>query len=368
MKKILFYISMIFTLIFTLVSCSGIVGDDSLVITSIDYILLEDGRTQVTITYEDETIKPAVFYLPKGSDGNGIKEVFHSTADDGKNTVVEIYFTDEDMEKYTFSIPRGISVSGITTKKDSEGNTILTVNYDDGNSSEPITIPKGEKGDTGTTISDYSYVKNDDGSQDIKFIYSDGSSYPIHIPSPEKGDKGEDGVGVTAITGFENGDYYYVVFNLTKGDPQVLEFKKPEKPNQWLSGSGAPLVSLGNAGDYYFDLSYNTIYIKQVNELNDEYWTVVVDFDDNNQRYTVKFDLNDNEGTAYLSTSRVEYSISRGEYFTSSGYEMPYAIKPGYKFMGWCTKREQTATTGIFTDLTPVFADLTLYALWEQVS
>lgn len=368
MKKIMLFISLVFTLIITLSSCGGFAGDDSLIISSINYVLLDDGRTMVTITYEDETIDPAIFYLPKGSDGNGIKEVFHQTSSDGKNTIVEIYFTDENMDKYTFNIPRGVSVSGITTKKDSDGNTILTVNYDDGNTSDPILIPKGEKGETGTTISNYSYVQNEDGSQDIKFIYSDGSTYPIHIPAPQKGEKGDNGVGITAITGFENGDYYYVVFTMTEGEPQVVSFSRPKDSNQWYSGSGAPSNTLGVVGDYYFDLSYNTIYIKQaIENSNDEYWTLVVDFDDNNQRYTVKFDLNDTEGTAYLSSNRIEYSINRGEYFTSSGYDMPFATKPGYKFLGWCTKREQTPTTGIFTDLTPVFSDLILYALWEEV-
>ncbi len=367
MKKIIFYISMMFTLILTLSSCGGLVGEDSLVITSINYELLDDGRTMVVITYEDEDIEPAIFYLPKGSDGNGIKEVFHKTSEDGKNTIVEVYFTDEDMGMYTFSVPRGVSVSGISTKKDNAGNTLLTVNYDNNTSSEPILIPKGEKGDTGTTLVDYSYTQNEDGSQDIKFIYSDGSTYPIHIPAPQKGEDGKTGISVTGITGFENGNYYYVVFTLSEGEQKTLRFTRPKDANQWYSGSGKPNPDLGVVGDYYFDISYNTIYIKEIDELTEEeFWSTIIDFDDNDEKYTVTFELNDPDGTAYIESGRKEYTITRGEYFTAS-YDMPTVTKPGYRFVGWCTKKEQTPTSGMFTDLTPVFSNLTLYAIWEKI-
>ena len=64
--------------------CSGfVVEDESLIITSITSQVLDDGRTMVVITYADEEIAPAIFYLPKGDtgeqgeEGNGIKEITH---------------------------------------------------------------------------------------------------------------------------------------------------------------------------------------------------------------------------------------------------------------------------------------------------
>ena len=106
---------------------------------------------------------------------------------------------------------------------------------------------------------------------------------------------------------------------------------------------------------------------KRVAELTEEeFWSTIIDFDDNDEKYTVTFELNDPDGTAYIESGRKEYTITRGEYFTAS-YDMPTVTKPGYRFVGWCTKKEQTPTSGMFTDLTPVFSNLTLYAIWEKI-
>ena len=46
---------------------------------------------------------------------------------------------------------------------------------------------------------------------------------------------------------------------------------------------------------------------------------------------------------------------------------MPVPFSEGYKFIGWCSKPTQSQTAGFFTDLTPVYDDLVLYAIWEKI-
>ena len=79
-KKILTFLCFIFMTFGMFTGCSGFIAEDeSLIITSITSEVLEDGRTMVVITYADEEIQPAIFYIPKGEtgeqgeEGNGIK-------------------------------------------------------------------------------------------------------------------------------------------------------------------------------------------------------------------------------------------------------------------------------------------------------
>ena len=60
-----------------------------------------------------------------------------------------------------------------------------------------------------------------------------------------------------------------------------------------------------------------------------------------------------------------EYFIERGDYFsTSVNAPLPSPIRDGYTFDGWYTSAVITPTTGHFTELTPVFGEITLYAKW----
>ena len=93
---------------FLLTSCGGFVDSENLVITSIQTKSLEDGTTMVIITYEDEEIEPQVFYIPKGNDGVGIKDIYYNLSEDGKYTTVDIYYTDNIKEPVTFKVPSGL--------------------------------------------------------------------------------------------------------------------------------------------------------------------------------------------------------------------------------------------------------------------
>ena len=162
MKKL--FKSMLFSLLVissstTLTSCLGFFEEEVLQISSIQTIELENGDIQVFIIYSDEEIAPTTFVVPKGDagedgkDGNGIKEISYELSEDKQNTILNIEFTQQGVNPEKIIIPNGVSVTNIEQSFDEETQmTTLYVNFSDGSKSEPILIPKGEKGEDGATF------------------------------------------------------------------------------------------------------------------------------------------------------------------------------------------------------------------------
>lgn len=366
-KKILTFLCFIFMTFGMFTGCSGFVMDDeSLIITSITSEVLEDGRTMVVITYADEEIQPAIFYILKGEtgeqgeEGNGIKEITHEL-DERTNTItVTITFTDPSIDPVTFELSNGVSIKSLEEIVDEEtGEVSFVLHYTDGTSSEPISVPKGENGKDGSMIVAYRQTVNEDGSVTLQFAFSTGEVYTCDIPAPQKG---EDGRGIVAIVGTTDELYYYVTFTYNDETTETIKFDKPV-PNTWHTGIGTPSNSLGNNGDFYFDTSRKDIYTKMDGE-----WIKIVDFEDSETKYTVEFDLNSEDasfpdGYGYSNY----YLIKSGYNFASSGYLVPIPVRIGYTFEGWYTTPNPTVVNGAFTDLTHVSSDMKLFAKWSQI-
>lgn len=370
-NKIIAFLCSIF-MIFSISGCS-FTADETLEISTLTTKLLDDGTTMVMITYTDETLEPLVFYIPKGDEGekgetgNGIKEIKEEVDPKTGDVILTIYFTDEEMEPISYTLKNGVSITNITTEE-VEGKTYLTVHYSDGTDSEPFEIPKGDKGEDGRGIIFYEKIDNEDGSTSLRFVFSDETEMTVEIPAPEKG---EDGRGIAGIVGYEDGNLYYITFYFTDdSEPQTIEFSKPAAPNTWLtisSGKG-PDSSLGKNGDYCYDTVANAIYHKDGGS-----WILLVDFDDVETTHTVKFDVNADD--AYLVDGfgfSSSYELTRGStfyaYTKETGRLMPVAARPGYKFIGWYSSSELTVNSGKFTDLTPIYSDMTLYAQWSEIN
>ena len=161
MKKIFKGMLLSLLLISSSASLSGCFGfgDEAMEISSITTVTLENGDIQVIITYVDEDTKPTTFVVPKGDsgedgkDGNGIKEITYSQSEDKQNTIVNIAFTQQGVNPVDVIVPNGVSVTGIDQSFDEETQmTTLIVNFSDGTKSDPILIPKGEKGDDGISV------------------------------------------------------------------------------------------------------------------------------------------------------------------------------------------------------------------------
>lgn len=365
-KKIFTFLCFIFMTFGLMTGCGGFVDDESLVISSIRTELLEDGRTMVVITYTDDEITPSIFYIPKGnegeqgSQGDGIEEITYDYDQNG-DYIVTITFTNAEMEPVVLNLKNGVSVKNVESVVDeTTGVVYMIINYTDGTSSEPIELPKGEKGKDGSLLTFYECVENEDGSQLITFMFSTGEIVNITIPAPEKG---EDGRGIKTIIGTEDENKYYITFEFTDdSEPQTIEFSKPEKPNTWHSNYGSPSISLGKDGDYYFDLSSNDIWYK-----TNGAWIKIIDFDDAETLCTVKFELNSDE--AYLPDGynyKLHHAIPKGSNFASNGAVVPIPLRNGYIFNGWYTSQSPTIVNGSFNDLTTVSNDLILYANWIE--
>ena len=360
-KKILTFFCFIFMVFGMFTGCSGfVVQDESLIITSITSQVLEDGRTMVVITYADEEVEPAIFYLPKGDtgeqgeEGNGIKEITHEYDERTNTIIVTITFTDPTMAPVTYTLKNGVTIKSLEEIVDDNGNVSFVIHFSNGTSSEPISVPKGEDG---SKIVGYRQVINEDGSVTLQFAFSTGEIYTCDIPAPQKG---EDGRSIIAIVGTTDELYYYVTFTFSDDTTETVKFEKPI-PSTWLTGTGTPSSSLGNDGDFYFDTSRKDIYTKV-----DGSWVKLVDFEDTETKFTVEFDLNAEDaifpdGYEYSNY----YSILAGENFVSSGYLVPIPVRTGYTFEGWYTTPNPTVVNGAFTDLTPVSSDMKLYAKWR---
>ena len=362
-KKILLSI-LIGSCSLTFSSCFGF-GEEALQINTITTVTLENGDIQVIITYTDEDVKPTTFVVPKGSagedgkDGNGIKEITYSQSEDKQNTIVNIAFTQQGVNPVDVIVPNGVSVTGIDQSFDEETQmTTLIVNFSDGTKSEPILIPKGEKGDDGISVLGIEQKINRDLSVTLTFKMSDENSVEVIIPAPQSG---KDGRGIKDIVSIPSGDSYTMVITYDDDTTQKLEFARP---NRWFSEMAKPTITDGIDGDLWYDTAHQIIYIKQNGR-----WIETMNFNDTQEEiipYTVTFNLNDTlEEPANMPTGTfLEYEINPNMNFYSSGYEIPIPTREGYEFAGWYTTKLVTNVNGNFTDLTYVMSNMTLYASW----
>ena len=368
-KKILTFFCFIFMIFGMFTGCSGfVVEDESLIITSITSQVLDDGRTMVVITYADEEIAPAIFYIPQGEEGiqgeegNGIKEITHEL-DERTNTItVTITFTDPSIDPVVFTLENGVSIKSLEEVVDEDGNVSFILHFSNGTSSEPISIPRGKDGKDGSMIVGYEQMLNEDGSVTLLFLFSTGEIYRCDIPAPQKG---EDGRSIIAIVGTTDELYYYVTFTFNDDTTETIKFDKPV-PNTWHSGyEGRPGDSFGKDGDFYFDLANNDVYYKSNGR-----WDLIIDFESNNDSETWKVNFNLNgEGARLIGghNYKLSYDITKGSNFACDKKPVPIAEREGYTFGGWyTTPTEPTIVNGAFTDLTTVNSNLELYAYWIE--
>lgn len=335
-------------------ACSFFAGGGTTV-SDVSCVLLEDGRTQITVTYSDGTLSPSVFYLPQ-KEPNGIYAVTSAPNPEGTATLITVTYTDPDREPSVFELPNGKYISEVVSATDSSGNVTLTLRFSDGSESEQIVLQSGRNGSNGDTITDISTNSLPDGSRKIVITLSSGAQYGFTVPAAEKG---EDGKGLLrietdpALTAADpDGIWLNVVY--TDGTSERMEIPKN---NVWRNGAGTPSGSLGNVGDYYVDTTGCKVFYKQ----SSSEWTVVMDFSQYSEEYhTVRFIVDAETGLELNALP-----IQHGKYFYGTA-ELPTPSKSGYEFLGWFTGADDSVNSGRFTDLTVVLCDMTLYAHWRQ--
>jgi len=362
MKRIICRVCSVCLLIMMLflTSCGGgFFSEEPLQIASIESQILYDGTTKITITYTDEEMEPAEFFIPRGEDGivgamgNGIAEFKCERDEENRLTNVSITFTDESFPPATFEVPDGLSIVAIKDAIDTESNQrYIEFQYSDGTLSAPIYLPSGIDG---VGIDDLQVSVNEDKSAVMHIKFSDGTEKNIPIPAPQEG------VGIKNMVGTEEGQFYYIDIEYTNGDIGQIQLERGAK---WYSGAYLPQDSFGVDGDYFFDTEHDKIYLK-----TDGTWEGNVIVDLQVEKYRVIFDLND-DNDASMPTGTSIFRVERGAYFSADGNgDIPIPTRDGYVFKGWYTKRVvNEATMSPFTDFTPVFSNLTLYAIWEEIA
>lgn len=355
-------LSFLLLLTLCLTSCAGSFFEEESgnMISHIDDELLDDGRTKITVYFTDEALEPKVFYIPQGIMGVGIKDVEYEINAEDHSTKIQIVFTDNEVEPVSFNIPHGVYVDDIDYVSEEEDVPYLLVRYSDGTKSEKFYLPKG---DTGNGIKFHDYAVNADNSVTIYFLFDDNTTMDVQIPAPK------DGLGVESITPREAGETLFLDIIYTNGETVNVPF---ERPHRWYKGGYNPNEqkddegnTVGHDGDYFFDTSHKIIYVKEGGSWND-----VISFKDETATHTITFNLNDDGKASMPVGSDMSYTVIRGSYFcdaVNGNNDIPIPTRTdGVSFKGWCTKANyDPRTMSFFTDLTPIFGDVTLYAIWE---
>lgn len=384
MKKIFKGMLLSLLLISSSASLSGCFGfgDEAMEISNITTVTLENGDIQVIITYVDEDTKPTTFVVPKGDsgedgkDGNGIKEITSSQSEDGLNTLVNITFTQDNVDPIEVKVPNGVSIIDMKCPYNEEkGMCELTVYFSDRSTFGPIEVPKGEKGDKGEdgkdgiSIIDISTAINRDLSVTVTIILSEGEPFTFDIPAPQKGEDGEDGREISNIDAEFNEEKDAYEFTVTYTDESETIFDVARQ-NKWFTEDRKPDDTKdGKDGDIWYDVTNQVIYIKE-----NKQWKEAINFEILQQEsYTVRFELNDSKKEpGEMPNTILKYEefdeLEKGTCFASERITVPVPTREGYEFIGWyATKDKLNPTHGAFTDMTPIMSDLTLYARWVKI-
>ena len=353
----------------SLSSCSAFFGSDAgYLISDMNTTIDNEGNTVVTITFDNEEVAPLVFTIPKGMSGSGIKNIESSLNSDGTRVILTIHYDDESKEPTRIEVPivngvDGKGISNVIVGKDESGNTTIQFEYSDGTKSEVITVNKGVDGVGIDHIEQKEDILNN--RIVITVYYTNEETTELYIPLAD------DGTGIKEISTKEEGENYILVITYTDDKTIEIPFKRP-LATSWFSGKGLPQPSLGYDNDFYFDENSGDIY-KKINGTWNFIFSMSGSVSTETITYKVTFNVNGGKWR-YVDGTNIEESevkdkvitVDRGSYINlnSSEYEV---YKDGYTFTGWWTDLEINPNSGHFTTLTPVMSDLTLYAQWEVI-
>ena len=339
---------------------------------SIDRILQEEWKDEETGARLGTTVS---FYLtdaeePLASvnlyDGIGVADIKSEPllSETGKKIGTRFYFEKTDGTTTSpIDVKDGVSIVSIVPNVEADGRTRITVTLSDG-TVHPFWIPAV------VSINSIHHEHNENGDTIVNVIMNNGDPYTFLIKR---------GVGIQNIQVVENPENsteFLMLITYTDNTTAKVPF---DKPTPWQNGRGNPndTHADGNEGDYYFDLADNAIYM-----MHGGAWQLIVDLDVFDEPVSVTFSIVGQENVVWsnlLSTQTV--LMKRGSTFATEGKSFPG--KPTktptaeetaqgiveYRFVGWSAVNGSFDPTvnGLFTDLTMVAGDMTLYPVWEAI-
>lgn len=379
MKRKLMTLLLMITMVLSMASCGGfIMQEETIEIESIVPTLLEDGQTKIVITYKNNMQEPTVFYLPKGEDGIegvGIESIENAEAEVEGNTAFEIILTSGETKK--IEVPNGVSIVDTTTiTKEEDGKHYLVVYFSNGETDEVEIFegPAGKDGYTSVEIESQEEITDLTdpyfGFMKIVFLFSDSAGErqerkEIYVRP------GKEGNGIASITSTFDSEKYYVIITYTHADQDGNWSKKLEFPipqvNKWYSGEGSPSISIGIIGDFYFD-TLNAAFYQKIETEGNGMWVKVTQLDkpDTATPFLITLDLNAEDAILIGGASKY-ITVEQNSNLAAKNKTLPYPYREGYEFAGWYTTPTPTIVNGMFTDLTIVTNNITLYAKWVEL-
>ncbi len=317
------------------------------------------GDTVITFYFTDEDKDPFTVTIPQGlpgKDGVSITSATLKDNDDHSYTIT-ITFSDESVDPISFTIPyyEGVSVTGVTVDHDENGNTTLQFNYSDETVSQVITIPRGNG------ISNIVATPTATGYH-IVISFTDEGLEPVELDLTN-------GLGIASVTvdnSKQTTTEYCLTVTYSDGTSEDLTFPKPHA-TQWMYGASTPNdIVAPNAidGDYYVNISTGWVYVK-----NNGSWTPLfcmkAETTTTDVPCSIMFDPNGGHWAGTTSTNAIISTGYVGKTMALSNIQIPEY--DGYVFKGWFTD-PTNPNSGQFTDLTIIPGNLTLLAKWEAVA
>ena len=308
-------------------------------------------------------MEPVTFIVPRGisgKDGVSIKNITSKMLSDGKSIELTISYTDSSVEDTVISVPvlEGKGVKEVLVDTDEFGNTTIQFTYTDGSKDPVITIPKGRDGNG---IASFEVNGPDsDGNTIITVTLDDGTKKEFTVSN------GRDGVSVSNITYDESksdATHYVLTITYTDGYTEDITLDRP-RSTRWFTGTTTPdndpaASSQAVEGDFFLRLINGYVYQKT----SDGSWTFLFGMKADGTTtgtevyHTVFFD----PGLGKISGNSGILMATVLEGKTMPLSNIPTPTYEGHSFMGWYTDLNNI-NAGQFTDMTPVFSDLKLYA------
>ncbi len=326
----------------------------------------QTGDTIITITFTDEEKDPVSFLIPKGTkgeDGVSLKEVTSSLSEDNKSITLHLLFSDGQKTDITIPVLEGKGIQEVKVLPDSDGNaTGLQFFYSDGTSSEVITLPRGKDGKDGNGISSFEVSSADEGgNMTVSITLDDGTTKEFTLKN------GKDGVSVSTITldeEYSDDESYSLLITYSDGYTENVTLPR-ERATKWYSGTTSPdkddNLSKVHEGDFYLNKLNGYVY-----QYNGGKWEFLFGMKSDSSSskeiyHTVFFDP---AGGKFSDYNGIKY-FSVLESKTLPLESIPIPVLSGKKFEGWYTSLDNP-NSGKFTDLTPVYSDLSLYARYSE--
>lgn len=184
---------------------------------------------------------------------------------------------------------------------------------------------------------------------------------------------------------------YQITVSMVDGTEKTLETIKVQRPSTWFYGKGSPVDGQGVLkdvatfdGDFYYETTQSEIYVKENGD-----WKRVITLEPSDQETckitfypeggTLSGDLNDYPSTDGVDVMikkndggdkvlSVEVTLKKGQCYPVGTAPIPIPEKEGYVFKGWYRQKNINVNSAPFSDMVPVYEDIALYAVWEEVT